>query len=67
MYKIENQAIATGSKECHGVSPRTFCILSSAMFTLNLDLNSLGIGKTESMQLIMANESLFEQKRRGVH
>lgn len=34
---------------------------------LGLNLNSLGIAKTESMQLIMANESLFEQTRRGVH
>lgn len=37
------------------------------ILTPGLNLNSLGSAKTESMQLIMANESLFEQKRRGVH
>lgn len=41
--------------------------LSSASLPPVLNLNSLGSAKTESMQLIMANESLFEQKRRGVH
>lgn len=37
------------------------------ILTLSFKLNSLGIATTESMQLITANESLFEQKRRGVH
>lgn len=34
---------------------------------LRLNLNSLGDSKTESTQLITANESLFERAGRGVH
>lgn len=47
---------------------KLYCLASfPRILTLGFNLKSPGIAKKESMQLIMANESLFEQKRRGVH